>query len=169
MPRKSSSVPKRQRGTKRAVVSDTPRMLSVEEKHELIRAHVASRMPQQDPLQRVSLWAGVTLTVAVLAGGWWFTVGQRVQQSASGSSGDLQRITEELNRFSDAVEADPTLRSTIGSGSSEAPSFADQLQDRLSATRTHELLSPSSATSVLPGVVAGEQDEITSELTPHSE
>ncbi len=166
MPRASSSAPKRQRRVKASEDSTTPRFLNEEEKHQLIRAHMAARVPQQDPLQRVSLWAGVSLTVLVLAGGWWFTVGQRVQQSMSGSDEDIRQLTDELNRFSDAVEADPTLRATLGSGSS-SETFVDQLQDRLSATRTRDLLSPASSTS--SGQVAGEEDSVPPGLMPDTE
>ena len=170
MPRKSSSVPKRTSRAKQAPgFLETPRLLNDEEKRELIRAHMAARQPQQDPLQRLSLWAGVGLTVFVLAGGWWFTVGQRVQDSMDGSAEEIQRMTEELNRFSDIIEADPSLQDALGSMPSDEPTFADQLQDRLSATRTRDLLSPSASTSSPFGQVAGEQDEVPAGLTPDNE
>ena len=102
-------VPKRSRAKKAAAgFSDTPRLISQEEKHQLIRAHVSAHAPQ-DPLQRVSLWAGVSLSVMMIAVGWWMTVGWNVRHKVAEGSAAVRAATEKLNRFSDLVNSDPSL------------------------------------------------------------
>lgn len=152
MSRKSPSAPKRR--TRKAPAAETPRLLSEAEKHQLIRLHAASRAPQ-DPLQRTSLWAGVTLCVAVLLVGWWITVGSGIQQTVSTSPNDLRALTEELNRFTEEVETNPLLNppSIAPATTSEATAaeFDDVLKSNLglessaSATPTHDLLVPAPA------------------------
>lgn len=151
MPRKpSASAPKR-RTTRRKSAAATPRMLSEAEKHELIRLHAAQRAPQ-DPLQRMSLWAGVSLCVAVLLVGWWFTVGTGIQQVVtSDRSQELRDLTEDLNRFTEEVETNPILNppTVVPQPTSEATAaeFNDILRSNLglddTATRTQDLLVPS--------------------------
>lgn len=95
-------------------------------KRELIRAHAAMRRPY-DPVQMLSVWAGVLATFAVIVGTWWWasepglmhawrtpwTVGfepavegaKNFQESVSHStdeqaqalSADLQRVSDRLN------------------------------------------------------------------------
>jgi hypothetical protein len=154
MPRKSSSAPKRRKHATAA----TPRMLSEAEKHELIRLHVANRAPQ-DPLQRLSLWAGVSLCVTVLLVGWWFTVGVGVQQAVSTEDAEeLRALTEELDRFTEQVETNPLLNppTVAPSTTSEATAsgFDDILKENLGldspATRTQDLLVPRQPENVPP-------------------
>lgn len=125
-------------------------MLSEAEKHELIRLHAAQRAPQ-DPLQRMSLWAGVSLCVAVLLVGWWFTVGVGVKRVVSNEETEnLRTLTDELNRFTEEVESNPLLNpSTIvpqPTAEVTASGFDDILRGNLgldeTATRTQDLLVP---------------------------
>lgn len=166
MPRKSSSVPRRPRASKSQSggFSATPRIISSEEKHELIRMHAAARAPQ-DPLQRVSLWAGVTLSVAALAFGWWLTVGQDIRQNAGEGSDEIRRAAAELDKFTEMLGSSSALDHLVPTPVSEATasSFDDLLRDNLSgsATRTRDLLSPapdaatSSGQEAPPRVPAG--------------
>ncbi len=153
MPRTSSSTTRKRRTTTRRKMTytDTPRLISEAEKHELIRIHAASRAPQ-DPLQRTSLWAGVTLCVAVLLVGWWMTVGSGIKHTVSDRSNDLQALTEELDRFQEEVKTNPLLNPppVVPSPTAEATAaeFDSVLKSNLgldepvSATPTHDLLVP---------------------------
>lgn len=147
MPRKSSASTPRRRASAKAAFTETPRLISDEEKRELIRVHAAARAPQ-DPLQRMSLWAGVTLSILGIAVGWWLTVGQGIQQTASRTNEEMRRVTQELNEFADKVEAKnlPFMRPPTPPAS--AGSFEEVLRANLgSATRTRDLLSAPSATT----------------------
>jgi len=129
-------------------------MISEAEKHELIRLHAAQRAPQ-DPLQRMSLWAGVSLCVALLLVGWWFTVGVGVKQAVSNDQTEsLRALTEELNAFTEEVESNPLLNPSMvvpqPTASVTASGFDDILRGNLgldeTATRTQDLLVPGDAT-----------------------
>ena len=92
--------------------------MSANEKRELILAHAAARDPQ-DPLQRASLWAGITVAVIVIAGGWWMTVGREIKDAVSNGS-ELRKMTEQLNEFADAVDANPLIKSALPGPTAEA-------------------------------------------------
>lgn len=47
-------------------------IVSPDEKRELILAHAAMRRPH-DPVQLLSLWAGVAATFIVIVGAWWWS------------------------------------------------------------------------------------------------
>ena len=165
MPRKPSSIPKRPRASKtQQGFSDTPRIMSDEEKHELIRMHVAARAPQ-DPLQRISLWAGVTLSLFAIGFGWWMTTGQVIRRTATDGSADLREAAAELDRFTQMVETNDVLNRLAPSPVSEAEagSFNDVLRSNLSATRTQDLFVPAEqATS------SDSQSDVPAGLTPDS-
>lgn len=130
MPRKSSPRPKTERTHARATAfRDTPRLLSSDEKRELILAHAAARSPQ-DPLQHASLWAGISVAVLVIAGGWWMTVGREIKDAVS-NGGELRKMTEQLNEFADAVDANPLIKSALPSPTTEAA--ASGLEERIKA------------------------------------
>lgn len=170
MARPASAISRKRRApSKKATAgfSDTPRLLSNEEKRELIRAHAASRAPQ-DPVQRLSLWAGVVLSVLVIGAGWWMTVGRQVRQAVSQQSMELRKLTSEMDQFVNIVQTSPALNPPqIPNGVSQAAAspFDALLKDQLmgSATRTRDLLAPAppelqasvSATSASPSVPAG--------------
>jgi hypothetical protein len=144
MPRKASSVPKKQRSssTGAAFASQAPRMMSEEEKHRMIMAHAAIRAPQ-DPLQRISLWAGVTLSVAAIATGWWFTVGQGIQYEAGQGSQELRRAAAELDKFTQMVESSAFLNAPTNNPTSNANagSFDELMRSNLPEQRN--LFAPS--------------------------
>jgi hypothetical protein len=58
----------------------TPRILSSDEKRELILAHADARNPL-DPTQRFTLWAGVSLCIVFVIGAWMYTVGASISDS----------------------------------------------------------------------------------------
>lgn len=151
MPRKASPRAKASKSAGApARFHDTPRLLSSDEKRELILAHAAARAPQ-DPLQRVSLWAGVTIASVVIVTGWFMTVGWKVGKTLSTGSEEVRQMTERLDRFSEQVESMPTLRElNLPRPTTEATAaeFETILKNHLaSSTRTRDLLEPSGGTS----------------------
>ncbi len=48
-------------------------IVNADYKRELIRAHAAMRQPH-DPIQMLSVWAGVIATFVVIAGSWWWAM-----------------------------------------------------------------------------------------------
>lgn len=64
-------------------ITVAPRILSEEEKRQLILAHARSRKPV-DPGQRMSLWAGVLVCVLFIVGAWVYTVGSGIQRAFAG-------------------------------------------------------------------------------------
>jgi hypothetical protein len=138
-------------------------MMSPAEKRGLILAHAAARAPQ-DPLQRMSLWAGVTLCVLMLIVGWWSTVGWTVRDTLSEPSSEVRALTEELDRFTEQVQSNPLLVPPMPTATSEATaaSFDDLLKSNLQeepsdtapATRTRPLLEPAEpkTPTMIPGL-----------------
>ena len=60
--------------TKRKIKSRAvPLLMTSDEKHELIRAHAAMRTPH-DPVQMLSVWAGVLVAFVVVIGGWMWAI-----------------------------------------------------------------------------------------------
>lgn len=57
-----------------------PRLLSVDEKRQLILAHVQARRPI-DAKQRASVWAGVIICTLLIVGVWVYTVGGTIRRS----------------------------------------------------------------------------------------
>jgi len=85
--------------TRSPKINVAPRILSADEKHELILAHAAARKPV-DPIQRVSLWAGVAVCVVFIVGAWFYTVGSGIQNSLAGppdpNTQQMVRLTGEF-------------------------------------------------------------------------
>lgn len=53
-------------------VLDHEQIVSPDEKRELILAHASMRRPH-DPVQLLSVWAGVAATFVVIVGAWWWS------------------------------------------------------------------------------------------------
>lgn len=60
-----------------ASATERPRILSSEEKRQLILAHAAERQPV-DGVQRLSLWSGVVVCILAIAIGWVYTMRQSI-------------------------------------------------------------------------------------------
>jgi hypothetical protein len=82
---------------------ETPRILSSEEKRELILAHARSQTGK-DPMQRMTVWGGVLVLVAGIAVGWWWTVGSDIKLSIKDGSPELRNATDRLNEFTKTVK-----------------------------------------------------------------
>jgi hypothetical protein len=139
-----------------AVFTETPRLITPEEKHELIMAHAASRA-SHDPLQRITLWSGVMVALVAVLVGWWYTVGLRVRQTLEGGNGDLRGLTSELDRFrrraeeSRLIDVPDLPKPTNEAAAAEFGSLVERIlnEDDASATR-RDLLSPYPGESSAP-------------------
>jgi hypothetical protein len=91
-----------------------PRILSSEEKRELILAHAEARHPA-DPVQRMSMWAGVAVCIVFVVLAWFSTVGSGIRASLAGPT-------------------DPAVQTVMDAGKQVVDVTAytnSQLQDRL--------------------------------------
>lgn len=137
------------RSSKNTGVHETPRILSPEEKHRLILAHASMRKPK-DPVQRVTMWAGLTIAVMAIVGGWWVTVGSQVRQRLQISDGEFASMAERLDAFADSVNTDGDVRSPALSDptpSAQASEFGDLIQAVLEGSQDenydrNDLLAP---------------------------
>jgi hypothetical protein len=131
MPRKKAttkdeatpSAPKRtRRNTAKRVATaastpapDRPRIMSAEEKRQLILAHAAERQPV-DTVQRFSLWTGVVVCVLAITIGWVYTMRQSIAGAIiTGNTQEEQIDYDELkssihSNISDMVDQIDTLQ-----------------------------------------------------------
>lgn len=123
---KSGSVP-----LEETPVSSTPRFLSSEEKRQLILAHAAMRRPH-DPIQMLSVWAGVVATVAVLVVGYWYaTKPSFVEASNQPFDSELAPALENIKVFSDKVREIPAALQQA-----QEPSRLDTLEKEAKARQS---------------------------------
>ncbi len=134
------------------VFSETPPIISAEEKHQLIMAHTQAR-PLRDPLQQATLWGGVMIAFGAILVGWFFTVGHQVKLQIS-SGGNMQALTQRLNRFTESVNGNSVLqKGAVGNPSSEADAaeFSGMLKQLLGTTSTpaqrDDLIAPGPASA----------------------
>ncbi len=179
MPRRTHR-PKSSRGQNLPeAFQDTPRLISSDEKRGLILAHAATRAPQ-DPLQRMSFWAGITIAIAVIAGGWWATVGWQVKQSVNRGGEDLKEVTKRLNEFTEQVDSNPLFKAPILDGPT-TEAVASELSERIKAAlhastteRQGDLMAPqvpgapTSTDAMTPASPEFPIDPSTPGLTPDS-
>ncbi|MCI0479439.1 hypothetical protein L0Y59_02745 [Candidatus Uhrbacteria bacterium] len=89
-----------------------PRILSSDEKHELILAHAEARHPA-DPVQRITMWVGVGVCVAFVAIAWFSTVGTGIRSSIAGSGDSEVRQVFEDGRRTLEQEVAPAFDKTV--------------------------------------------------------
>ncbi len=106
--------------------SETPRVLSDEEKRQLILAHASIRAPK-DPVQRATMWAGMFVVLAVIFGGWWLSVGRNIQKGVEGGDRqDWEAMEDRLNQFTEQLRTDAIVNApNIPSPTSEASAAED--------------------------------------------
>jgi hypothetical protein len=160
MPRKSTHRSKSSRPpAPEAQTFETPRILSPDEKRELILAHAAMRSPQ-DPFQRFTMWSGIAVSVIALVGGWWLTVGWSVQRAMKQGNQDLRNMTTQLDEFTKQAKTNPLLSQPIvpsTTSNAQAADLAENLKmllEQASSTPRTDLLSPN-APSTSSTAVAG--------------
>jgi hypothetical protein len=132
---------------------NTPRILSPEEKRELILAHAQERRPR-DPVQRITLWTGVAVAVLAVVCGWFLTVGREVKRDIQGTDSELRELAEELDAFTERAKTNPVVNPPELPGptaEAAAAQFEDILREILNAestsTRRDDLLAPSAPSS----------------------
>jgi hypothetical protein len=131
---------------------ETPRILSPDEKRELILAHAAMRAPQ-DPFQRFTMWSGIAVAIMALVGGWWLTVGWSVERAVEQGNVDLRKMTSSLNEFTQEVKTNPILAHPeipTPTSNVQAAELVDNLKELLeqaSSTPRTDLLSPNAPSS----------------------
>lgn len=106
--------------------SETPRVLSDEEKRQLILAHASVRAPK-DPVQRATMWAGMFVALAVIFGGWWLSVGRNIQKGVEGGDRkDWKAMEDRLDQFTDQLRTDTVVNApNIPLPTSEASAAED--------------------------------------------
>ncbi len=121
-PAKSRAVPLRRPSVRRvaaaasvpveaAVHVATPRFLSAEEKRQLILAHAEMRRPH-DPLQMLSVWAGVAVTVLVLVVGYWYaTKPSFVEAQSKPFDAELAPALQNIQAFTEKMKELPDVLS----------------------------------------------------------
>jgi len=122
-----------------------PRILSSEEKRELILAHAAARHPI-DPVQRVSVWAGVAVCVLFVVAAWFSTVGSGIRKSLAGPPD--QALTQ-------AKEATQQVIDTTSIAGNQIQRKFQEVTDQLQAAADREavvnqLAARLAATSTVP-------------------
>ncbi len=84
-------------------------MLSPEEKRQIILAHAEMNQPH-DPVQVLSMWAGVAVCVMAVAVGWWWSVGTEFSGGLSHSVSSLKAQAAEaeqtVKQYADSVAPD---------------------------------------------------------------
>lgn len=113
-----------------APVAATPRFLSADEKRQLILAHAAMRHPR-DPVQMMSVWAGVAVTVLVLVVGYWYaTKPSFVEASQKPFDEQLAPALEDVSAFTQKMKTLPGFFQENAETQKQAPNATKEL-DRL--------------------------------------
>lgn len=156
------------KGSGDEVFDETPRIITPEEKRSLILAHANAREPK-DPVQRITLWAGVAVAIIAIVSGWFMTVGYQVKTEFAGSGDELQKLADELDAFTERAKTNPIVNPPKLPGpttAAAAAQFEDVLQDILSedanstTTRRDDLLAPSAPS------VSSTKEEVTEPEEP---
>jgi len=131
--KRSAAKPVQKRATKRAAKPEeqpevfvSGKGLSSEEKRRIILAHAAMR-ETHDPVQIVSMWAGVTATALMVLFGWWWAVKPEIAKTYNnelrpavtdlGSS--IKNVTSQMKEAQEALSNTWKIKDAVAdSGSS---------------------------------------------------
>ncbi len=88
----------------------TSRLISADEKRQLILAHSESRQPL-DRQAHISMWIGLTVSIVFIAVGWMYTMGGTIRKSFAGASDPAvqtaieggKQLGEQLNEARDQI------------------------------------------------------------------
>lgn len=129
--RTSSKGTPRSAGVSRASAPEihvAPRILSSEEKRELILAHAAARHPV-DPIQRLSVWAGVAVCVVFVVAAWFSTVGSGIRKTLAGPTDPA---------IVQAMDASKQVMDSTSFAGNEIQQRFQVVDDQLQAAADHE-------------------------------
>jgi hypothetical protein len=148
-PAKRPAAPKRSRTVRAAVAPiDKPvgLIMSSEEKRQLILAHAAMRAPRRDPLQMLSVWAGVMVTLVVVFVGWWWAATPSYVDALKDPDPSFQPMYDELKILTERMKTLPAQTKDLdllkdsdelGAGAQDAKQQAiNVLSGTLNATTT---------------------------------
>lgn len=120
------------------------RVLSAEEKHELILAHAEARRHKHHHARFGAVYAiGVAATCLVVVSGWWITVGSNLRQTLPGQDAAVKILTESAKNAREGLSASSSteeLRQEIQQAKQEYQKemFKEELlkdaKEKLSAT-----------------------------------
>ncbi len=65
-------------------VMPTSRLISADEKRQLILAHTAARQPM-DQQARISMWIGLSVSIVFIVVAWMYTMGGTIRKSFAGA------------------------------------------------------------------------------------
>jgi len=143
-----------------------PRILSAEEKRELILAHAAARHPI-DPVQRVSVWAGVAVCVIFIVAGWFSTVGSGIRKSLAGPTDPAivqamdasRQVIDSTSLAGNEIQQRFQVVSDQLQAAADRQAIVNQLAAQLAATSTvattstrSDLFRPAAPTSTMRAV-----------------
>jgi hypothetical protein len=147
MPAKRTSRPSAKRATprkRRSVARDSTavaepfvmpqlrgRLVHEEEKRELILAHAAMRQ-QRDPVQMMSLWAGVAVASLVVVGGWaWAFAPTAFRASAAPAYSGFGGVVKDISNFGtnakDVVQNGSAFTKTMNDATAKLDSLSSQV------------------------------------------
>lgn len=128
---------------------DTPRILSADEKRQLILAHAAMRR-SMDPIQRMSLWAGVVICMAFVIGGWMYTVGSGIKKSLAGPlDPHVQDVVDQTKEF-----GQDTGRDTAAELGEQLQQVTDRLKTISEQQAVLDVMVQQLSTSTAPGATS---------------
>lgn len=167
--KKTSPPPRGGRVASEARASSTPRILSSEEKRELILAHAAARRPV-DPVQRMSLWAGVAVCLVFVVGAWVYSVGSGIKQTfAHATDPDLARSAELTKEFLNSSEQDGAeVSNELQRGVKTIADRLDELeaQERLIQAMAAEISTSTDSTALFQASTSSSNTTTTDSQTP---
>jgi hypothetical protein len=111
MPSKRTAATKRSAPKKKRLVeSEAPRRIFGEEKRELILAHAAMRQKANDPVQVMTLWIGVAVTMLVVVAGWVWALSPALSKAfRQPLDQGSQTVLNEIKKGNDASPAKQQL------------------------------------------------------------
>lgn len=88
----------------------TSRLISADEKRQLILAHSESRRPM-DRQARISMWIGLTVSIVFVVAAWMYTMGGTIRKSFAGEPDPAvqtvieggKRLGEQFNEISSEI------------------------------------------------------------------
>ena len=117
-------------------VATRPPIVGADEKRELILAHAAMRKPR-DPVQMLSLWAGVVTTFLVVISAWWWASkpGYLRLLSASPREG-FESVQQNYDQMHQKMQSDLQVSEPTLTELKQTATRLDQMSARATANQT---------------------------------
>ena len=121
--------------------------VSAEDKRRMIMAHAVMR-PTRDPVQLMSMWAGVMVAVMAVGLGWWWSVGASIAQTWSSGT-----VSKTFNAFAPDTQTQSQMQRELEQTSQRLDAMRAQAaaeQDQLNVLQP----SATSTSNGRPGIFA---------------